>query len=217
MKLVESDLLEDVEIEEGTAVPKGSHVTMMCSSGLDHTQGSNSSDIKTQFLFTAEGEMNITKSVNCTQELMNDGGWIVSRQNEPPYNCLLNISTFDSDNAGEYSCTAFLPRDQSQYVADRSPSSIKLYMKDQGANRCTIIIAGVAAGALAIVLVLILLVLANRDRKSRRWNRRTSPYTSKCVCIRGNIQTVVVLVCQAYIQSVDQTQSSINLITSAVQ
>ena len=217
MKLVES---EDVKIEEGTAVPKGSHVTMMCSSGLDHTQGSNSSDIKTQFLFTAEGEMNITKSVNCTQEPMNNGGWIVSRQNEPPYNCLLNISAFDSKNAGEYSCTAFLPRDQSQYVADRSPSSIKLYMKGQGADnneRRTIIITSVAAVVFAFVLVLILLVLANRVRKSRRRNRRTSPYTSKCVHIRGNIQTVVVLVCQAYIQSVDQTQSSINLITSAIQ
>ena len=163
-------------------------MSMMCSSGLDHTQSSNSSNIRTQFLFTAEGDANITKSADCDQELVKDGDWIVSRQNVPPYNCLLSISSFDSENAGKYSCTAFLPREQSQYVADHSPSSIKLYMKGQGPDNNetqTIIIACVVAGVVAIVLVLILLALATRARRSRRRDslRRASPYTSECIML----------------------------------
>ena len=195
MKLAESDLLENVRIEERKNVVKGSHVTMTCSSGLDHTHGSNSSDIRTRFLFTAEGEKILTKSVDCGQELVSNGDWTVFRQSEPPYDCLLNVSSFDSEDVGEYSCEAFLPRDQGQDAADRSPSSITLTMQGQGTENSglfTIIIACVVAGVVGVVLVLALIGLAYRVRRSRRRHRRASPYTSECTRVRLRTRRLVV-------------------------
>ena len=186
MKLVKGDDLSTIEegMDVSQYVRKGKPVTMRCSSGLDHTQGSSSSDINTQFLFTTESETNVTnKSVNCDQDPVKEGDWIIFRQTVPPYDCLLKISSFDSENVGEYSCTAFLPHNQSQYVAHRSPSSIKLYMKPDSDETLGIVIAYVIAGVAAIVLVLILLALAYRVRRSYQRHRNVSPYTSECICV----------------------------------
>ena len=182
LKLVGTDLLKD-DSNVKKAISQGSHVTMTCSSGLDNTQGSNSSDIKTQFLFTSEGG-DTNKSVDCDKEPTTVDDWFVTRQDVPPYNCLLNITNFDSENVGEYSCTAFLPRGSSHYVMDPSPSSIQLSLKGQGTGSSStlkIIIASVVVVVVAMVLLVALLGLAYRVRGRHRLRGRVTPYTSECI------------------------------------
>lgn len=171
-ELIDVELLSAGGRAENIKVLNGSDVTVTCSSGLEYI--ANSSDLPTIFAFTAQGDTNITKYMECGQDntLMNDGDWIIARQNSPQYDCLLTLINFDQNDVGKYLCAAFLPRDNSVYE-DWSKSSVSLSMKEPEppsgpeTNNVIIIILVVSIAIPVSFMLLVLFGLVYRVRKHR--------------------------------------------------
>lgn len=67
-----------------------------------------------------------------TESINTEANWIMSRQNFPPYDCILTIVDFGSKDIGEYHCAGLLPRDASQYEKDWSKVTIVIDLLKRG-------------------------------------------------------------------------------------
>lgn len=166
------------ETDKKQKIMSGSNVTLSCLSGLNSSSNSTSLDLPVLFTFKAWSNDSVTKSVECSQSHMqqlNDGDWIITRQDSPPYDCLLMIINFGSGDVGRYSCAGLLPRDNSCYEA-WSHTIIDLSIRELGSTYNEIVILVVVV---AVVVVFLLLVIVGLVYRVKKVGRVPTSYTSE--------------------------------------
>lgn len=161
----------------------GNNVTLFCSSGLNSSSDSSSLDLPVWFIFKAWSNDSITKSMECGQShaKLSDGDWIVTRQDSPPYDCVLMIINFGSEDVGKYSCFGLLPRDNSHYEA-WSHTVIDLSIREQVHNTVStndeLIILVVVVACVVLFLFLIIIMLVYRVKRTPPVR---TPYSSEYI------------------------------------
>ena len=91
------------------------NVSLVCSSGL--SDEFSSLDIPVTFLFHSKhdnDEHNVSATCNSDNTVsVNNGKWIITRQQSPPHDCVLTIVDFGEHNVGKYRCAGVLSQSSS--------------------------------------------------------------------------------------------------------
>ena len=157
------------------------NVSLLCSSGLSDKL--SSLHIPATFLFYPKhGTDNHNVSATCDSDdsvSINNGRWIITRQQSPPHDCLLTIIDFGGHDVGKYCCAGVLSQSDSpgMQVEDWSNNlQLKLQIKLHSAGGinlsqlgvwATVFFGVIVTSIIAIFLAFVAIVVYSACRRHR--------------------------------------------------
>ena len=179
---METSTIDEVQIKSER------NVSLVCLSGL--SDRFSSLNIPSTFIFYPKHDVDdYNVSASCKNDdaiPVNNGKWIISRQQSPPHDCVLTIVNFGGHDVGRYRCAGVLSQSDSSIQEEdwSNKLHLKLFTKLQSAAGfnssplgplVTLFFGVIVASTIAIFLVFMAIggysALAYYRRRRRRRQR----------------------------------------------
>ena len=183
MDILETSTHDEMQIQSER------NISLLCLSGLSHKF--SSLNIPATFLFNSKHGTDVSATCGSIDEIVNNGKWIITRQQSSPHDCVLTIVGFGGHNVGKYRCAGVLSQSDSPSLPVEDWSNnlhLKLpinlqpgrgYSFSQLGVWATIFFGVIVTSIAAIFLALLVIASYSAYRHHGRWRQRLNQ--GKCI------------------------------------